>query len=67
MADEKAQDVQQVVMIDAVTAAQKSYAEAAAKADRDQMDETIEGGAYLLASGVWVNAQGEPIKAPKGK
>jgi len=28
------------------------------------MDKTVEGGAYIV-NGQWVNAEGQPIKAPK--
>jgi hypothetical protein len=31
------------------------------------LDETVPGGAYQTQSGDWVNAEGQPIKAPKGK
>jgi hypothetical protein len=29
--------------------------------------ETVPGGAYQTQSGQWVNAEGQPIKPPKGK
>ena len=55
-----------VVIVDSVTATQQAIAQAARDAEAAQLDETVEGGAYLVG-GRWVNAIGEPIKTPKGK
>jgi hypothetical protein len=67
MADDTTQQVPTpVVIVDSVSATQQAIAAADAQARADRKDETVPGGAYLV-NGSWVDANGQPIKAPKGK